>query len=293
MNNDYKQLRELLDSAVNLLKKFQINYNTQIGPNTRKLISITKSIIPLISKDYPEISKSLDAATKTINNRQAFTEPPSIQYPLGRSLTGNFINAYSFGDIRATIRMLDMLYSPSYVRKKGAEGKKIFISHSSKDTPIITEFLDQILQLGIGLSHNDIFCTSIEDMNIKNGEDIRNHIQNNIHSADFSFLMISDNYKNSEICMNEMGAVWAKDNNVRYYLMPNTSFSSIGWLCDTKQAEKITDRVALDKLQSELTLFFHLDSKMDLWSRHRETFIGKINKDDLSFEIDGETLVIK
>ena len=60
---------------------------------------------------------------------------------------------------------------------------------------------------------------------------MKNHIKENILSADFSLLLISENYKNIEICHNEMGAVWATDKNVRYYLLPNTGFDKIGWLC--------------------------------------------------------------
>ena len=45
--------------------------------------------------------------------------------------------------------------------------RKIFISHSSKDVEVIKEFSDRILQLGIGLRPEDIFCTSIEEMGIK------------------------------------------------------------------------------------------------------------------------------
>lgn len=89
--------------------------------------------------------------------------------------------------------------------EKRGDGKKIFISHSSKDKDIVEKFCDCILQLGIGLSYGDIFCTSVEEMGIMNGEDIRSHIKSNIQSADFSFLMISKNYKQSEICLNEMG----------------------------------------------------------------------------------------
>ena len=75
--------------------------------------------------------------------------------------------------------------------EKGDHAKKIFISHSSKDKDVIEKFIDYILRLGIGLSHEDIFCTSIEEMGIKNGEDIRQHIRENIQTADFLFLMIS------------------------------------------------------------------------------------------------------
>lgn len=119
--------------------------------------------------------------------------------------------------------------------EKGHGSKKIFISHSSKDKDIMEKFTDFILQLGIGLSHEDIFCTSIEEMGIKNGEDIRRHIKENVQVADFSFLMISKHYKESEICLNEMGAVWAADNHVRYYLLPDVDFNEIGWLCDAKK----------------------------------------------------------
>ena len=155
----------------------------------------------------------------------------------------------------------------------GLPSKKIFISHSSLDRDIIQKFTDHILQLGIGLRHEDIFCTSIEEMGIKNGEDIRNYIKENIHSADFSFLMISKNYKESEICLNEMGAVWAVDNQVRYYLLPDVDFKEIGWLCDTKKADKIDNSVALDALEEELMSFYGLPHQGAAWSRQRQEFL--------------------
>lgn len=164
--------------------------------------------------------------------------------------------------------------------EKGNHAKKIFISHSSKDKDIIEKFTDYILQLGIGLSHEDIFCTSIEEMGIKNGEDIRHHIRENIQAADFSFLMISKNYKQSEICLNEMGAVWATDNRVRYYLLPDVDFTEIGWLCDAKKADKLADSVVLDALEEELTDFYGLPHKGGVWSRQRQNFVEYLGRRD-------------
>ena len=154
-------------------------------------------------------------------------------------------------------------------------GKRIFISHSSKDVQIVSNFVDHILCLGIGINRNDIFCTSIEDTAIRNGEDIRKHIQDNIRCADYSFLIISDNYKASEICLNEMGAVWAYDSNVRLYLLPNTKFDSIGWLCDTRKANKITDTVALDFLYKDMQEYYSLPENFINWSQQREIFINR------------------
>lgn len=172
--------------------------------------------------------------------------------------------------------------------EKEHHAKRIFISHSSKDKDIMEKFADDILQLGIGLSHEDIFCTSIEEMGNKNGEDIRRHIRDNVQSADFSFLMISKNYKESEICLNEMGSVWATDNRVRYYILPDVDFKEIGWLCDAYKADKLGDSVVLDTLEQELTDFYGLPRKGTIWSRHRQNFIdyigsGKGGNNELKF----------
>lgn len=153
---------------------------------------------------------------------------------------------------------------------------KIFISHSSKDRHIVERFVDDILQLGIGLNDKDIFCTSIEDMAIHNGEDIRQHIHANIKDAEYSIILFSQNYKNSEICLNEMGAVWAYDTNVRYYILPNMDFSEIGWLTNPLQAESIISRTALDALQKELIESFGLTDKGLGWSRNRDKFVTAI-----------------
>ncbi len=183
------------------------------------------------------------------------------------------INPYSFGGISDTICILEALLNDRF-----ANGKRIFISHSSQNAEIVGLFTDLILQLGIGISSDDIFCTSIEDMKIENGEDIRKHIHDNIKSADFSFLFLSDEYKASEICLNEMGAVWAYDSNIRYYTLPNFKFTEIGWLCSPKSAEALIDDSTLDGIQRELRDFYHLKDKGATWSKQRKNFIAQCNQ---------------
>lgn len=73
-----------------------------------------------------------------------------------------------------------------------------------------------------------------------------------------------------------MGAVWAYDSNVRLYLLPDTNFNSIGWLCDTRKANKITDSVALDLLYKEIHEFYSLSDNFINWSQQRETFINRL-----------------
>lgn len=185
------------------------------------------------------------------------------------------VNPFDFGAIIAIINIIQARYSLTTERKQ----KRIFISHSSKDKHIVQIFVDDILQLGIGLKPEHIFCTSIEDMGIKNGEDIRRHIHDNIKNADYSILLISKNYKKSEICLNEMGAVWAYDNKVRFYLLPDADFDSIGWLCNTRIAERIDSRIVLDDLHEQLQQYYSLQNEsIRSWSRQREKFLQDIKR---------------
>lgn len=185
------------------------------------------------------------------------------------------VNPYDFGGIIAVINIIKARYNLT----NNSNQKKIFISHSSKDKHIVQLFVDDILQLGVGLKSEQIFCTSIEDMGIKNGEDIRKHIHNNIKNADYSFLLISQNYKESEICLNEMGAVWAYDKNVKLYLLPDAGFENIGWLCDTRIAERIDSSISLDALHEQLQRYYSLqNTSITSWSRHREKFLQDIKQ---------------
>ncbi len=209
------------------------------------------------------------------------SEAVKVKYPDIHTLLEKHLSNYNHDKIihlsalNAIVECLCTLETPS------STAKKIFISHSSKDIDVIERFVDNILRLGIGISAQDIFCTSIEDMTMNNGEDIRKHIQENIRNAEFSFLLISENYKQSKICLNEMGAVWAYDANVRLYLLPNTAVEAIGWLCDPRKADNLASSTALDILFNELTTYYGLEKDIVQWGKQRENFlqsIGKIGK---------------
>ena len=191
------------------------------------------------------------------------------------------INPYDFGAIQELISLLVKRENGAAIGQSSSvqvSGKRVFISHSSKDKQLVKDFVNHILCLGIGANPDDIFCTSIEDMTMRNGEDIRKHIHDNIRSAEYSFLLISDNYKSSEVCINEMGAVWAYDANVKLYLLPNTNFDKIGWLCDTRKAEKLTDSIALDSLYKEMIEHFSLHDNFIHWSQQREMFVRRVRE---------------
>jgi hypothetical protein len=160
---------------------------------------------------------------------------------------------------------------------------KIFISHSSKDKMVIDYFVEKILILGCGINENEIFCTSIEGLGIKTGLDFREHIKSKLLNSDFSFLLISNNYKNSDICLNEMGASWAQDSiEVKPFIFPDISFDSIGSLYSVKQVAKLNDSSSLDELFEELTDKYKIQKKISRWNKNKSDFLNFIK----SYNID-------
>lgn len=173
-------------------------------------------------------------------------------------------------DMFLTKMMLD--FSKNHGSESTSEGT-IFISHSSKDKALVEQFVDEILQLGLGIANDRILCTSIEEMGIPNGTKMREWIQEKIANCSVAFLMISPNYKKSEICLNEMGAVWALEKDVKILLLPGVDYGNFGWLEEIRQAGHVENESVLDQLYDDLKTEFGSDTKVSEWNRHRKKFI--------------------
>lgn len=128
----------------------------------------------------------------------------------------------------------------------------IFISHSSKDREIVKLFIDNILKKGLGLTDENIACTSFEATGVNPGDSIPAYIKHNIKGSKICLAMVSKNYKSSEVCMNEVGAAWALDKPPIQIVLPNTDFSELGWLLNTDKAAKIDDGDSLDNLMETI-----------------------------------------
>ena len=56
-------------------------------------------------------------------------------------------------------------------------------------------------------------------------------------------------------------------------LLSDVDFGEIGWLCDTKKADRPFDSIVLDALKLELSTFYSLKENGTTWSRQREIFL--------------------
>lgn len=149
----------------------------------------------------------------------------------------------------------------------------IFISHSSKDKKIVKKFSDEILRLGMDIPLELIRCTSIEGAGISNGTKMREWIENQIESCSAAFLLISPAYQTSQICLNEMGAIWALKKNVKILLLPGVEYNTMGWLEEIRQAGHIVDENALDQIADDLKTPLSLKINLNNWSRKKKEFL--------------------
>jgi hypothetical protein len=127
---------------------------------------------------------------------------------------------------------------------------KIFISHSSKDIEYVETFVENILRLGLDISSERIFCSSMEGHGVKSGEYIPDRLKEEINKSSLALLFISKNYKSSEICLNEVGAAWAmlEKESVIPMLLPNIGFRDIGFLDLSRLGLKLYEKEGILKL---------------------------------------------
>ena len=226
-------------------------------PGEDKLITVIQQLVDAIKDIEPECCARL------------VEELQNVKY----ILPNQCLNPYSFG---AIVAVVNILYRKHL--KPKANTRKLFISHSSKDNAIVNGFIKEILKIGCGFKDSDIFCT-LDSTVIRTGDDFRMKIVENLRECDFILLFISENYMNSEICQNEMGAAWTLDNKrVLPFILPNTTFNDMGFLNEVKQGASIADKRKLDEFYSEIYEYYGISSDWPNFNKAKEDFIEIINQ---------------
>ncbi|MCZ4223305.1 toll/interleukin-1 receptor domain-containing protein [Pedobacter rhodius] len=161
----------------------------------------------------------------------------------------------------------------------------IFISHSSKDEPIVSAFIDKILTVGLGISREKIFYTSAKDTGIKSGSDFKAAIKDNMKNAVAVIQIITSNYKESEICLNEMGAAWVLSDNVIPFILDGIRFDNVGFIHNTTQLLKLNSADDLFKFQDDHDeLYEGRRIKQSNYHKQVNEFIELINGNGFRFK---------
>ena len=180
------------------------------------------------------------------------------------------------------------IQSPSISEDVNADKKKcplIFISHCGKQKAFVKALVE--LFESCGFSGDNMFCSSVPDFNIDEGEDIVDTLRKKF--VDYNLYVIyvlSSEFFDSSYCMNEVGAAWVLQVANSIIETRDLDEAKIdGVISKTKNriSFKNDDDILYDKmieLRNKILGFVGLgDVSESNWRRYYDNFQDKINKD--------------
>ena len=161
---------------------------------------------------------------------------------------------------------------------------KVFISHSSQDKDYVSCLVDFLED--IGLTQEQLFCSSIPGYGIPLDEDIYDYLKQQFQKHNLHvILVLSDNYYQSVACMNEMGAAWILQNKYTTILLPGFEFKEVKGAINPRKIGLKLDgdltevKEKLGQLKDTLSQEFGLAPISDVrWERKRDAFISTVSK---------------
>ena len=161
---------------------------------------------------------------------------------------------------------------------------KIFISHSTDDQPIVEKFVTLLEQMGV--KQNQLFCSSVPGYGIPQGAgDLYDFIRSEMNNDNlFVIMMLSQNYYNSPVCLNEMGAAWVKKSVYQSILLPGFQYTEIEGAVNPRDmtfrlADKENRNYALNDLRDRIISHLRLDNlDQNRWERFRDKFLDEVDR---------------
>ncbi len=166
----------------------------------------------------------------------------------------------------------------------------LFISHASADKDLVDDFVD-LLQTGVGLTHDQVFCTSLEGMDIPKGQDFIEFIHEKIQDPFLIIMVVTPSYYESSFCLCELGAAWAMSHSSFPIICPPLECSDLEAVLKNKHVGKIDSPSDLDSLRDRIIEDGNIENptKTSRWNVKRDQFLKKLKK--LLHELDGFTKV--
>jgi len=164
---------------------------------------------------------------------------------------------------------------------QGEKKVKLFISHSSKDRKVVEALVDLLIVLGVN-NAEQMFCSSCPPFDVKVNDDIFATLKEQYQKYNlFMIYMLSDNYYESPVSLNEMGAGWVLQNDYLCVTLPGFSPSDIKGCVDTKKKALVLDSETLGLELNDFKDYVirlmgipAIDAK--IWEMKRDRFISAI-----------------
>lgn len=185
---------------------------------------LEKNDFEIVKKSINSICLWYDAnIQKILSNTLVFNEDT---YSKNYDMLKKFNDTLNQIDISSIQNQKEKNINTLDINNQYSEGKhqKIFISHKSSDKKY-GDALASVLR-SIGLKNNQIVYTSHMLHKIPIDNNIMEYLKNNIREKIYVVFIFSEEYFNSSICLNEMGAFWISQSGYTNAFVPEFDFDS-------------------------------------------------------------------
>ena len=142
----------------------------------------------------------------------------------------NYDERKNFNRLKSSLKVIEKNIDKYFPDEKSIESEatkamkpKIFISHSSKDVKYVEPIVE--LLADIGMTNDNLFCSSIPDYGIPLNQDIYEYLSSLFSENElYVIFVLSSNYYGSPACLNEMGAAWVLKNEYTSILLPKFEY---------------------------------------------------------------------
>lgn len=153
---------------------------------------------------------------------------------------------------------------------------KLFVSHASADKPVIDRLVT-LLDVGCGIDHKSIFCTSGDATGIPNGTpNYIEAIRSEIDKTSLFLFVVSQNFLVSEFCLCELGAAWATQRSWHLLVLPPLTPDKVKNVLKVTQMGMINDAGDLADLRDAINQAFSLSPMpTKAWNKQVEQYVGE------------------
>lgn len=153
--------------------------------------------------------------------------------------------------------------------------RKVFISHSTVDKELV-EIVQELIETGIGLKHDEVFCTSIVGLGIPDGADFKAYMRQELNECDTVVALISPNYYASAFCMCELGATWMLAKNFFPILVPPVDFKDLHGTLPGIQCRRLYDATMPSALYDRLSKLIAKPVPVARFDLKKKLFLDKL-----------------
>ncbi len=129
--------------------------------------------------------------------------------------------------------------------------REVFISHSASDIGIARELI-RLLETGLLLTGDNIFCSSLPGQGIGGGGPIADTLWKLIWSSAVVVFIITENFINSTYCMCELGAVWGAQKQFVPVIVPPIRYSDLPGVLSISRAYDISKDRDIDGIRDDI-----------------------------------------